>query len=320
MVALALALVSGVAWGFSDFFAGLRSRRLPVTTVVLLVVTGGAASSFVVALVGGPEWPGWPIVWPGVLAGVASLATFMMFYKALAIGPMSIVAPIGGMYPIVPVVVGLVLGERPGTIQFAGMVFVLAGVAAATYTSPGATTRRITKAAVLLAAGAALAGGVVLIGVERAAQQDPYWGIVLMRSTAAAGVAAYLAASRLRRRVRRREGGTESLTPGVDGGNGPGDSASPEMPGQSGSSQSPAALRLADVPALLGIGTLDTFATGLFGYAATLGYLSLIAVISSLFPLITVGLAKVFLGERVQPHQNVGVAAALAGAAMIAVG
>jgi drug/metabolite transporter (DMT)-like permease len=319
MVALTLALVSSVAWGFADFFAGLCSRRLPVTKVVLLVVVGGAVSSLVVGLIAGAEWPGWPIVLPGVLAGIASLAAFTSFYSALALGPMSIVAPIGGMYPIVPVAVGLAVGERPSAVQITGMVFVLAGVVAATYTSPGATTQRVTRAAVLLAAAAAVASGATLIGISRAAAEDPYWGIVLVRSTAAVGVAVYLASRYVRA---RRQSSADLGQTGRDGlaGGSARDPARGSISGPAGSAARRSPLRLQDVPQLVGIGALDTFATGLFGYAATFGYLSLVAVMSSLFPLITVGLAKLVLGERVQPHQNAGVIAALAGAAMIAAG
>jgi drug/metabolite transporter (DMT)-like permease len=76
----------------------------------------------------------------------------------------------------------------------------------------------------------------------------------------------------------------------------------------------------ADAAALVGIGALDTGATGLFAVASTIGYLSVVAVIASLFPVMTVILARVVLGERIARHQEVGIAGALAGVALIAVG
>ncbi len=78
--------------------------------------------------------------------------------------------------------------------------------------------------------------------------------------------------------------------------------------------------RPAQAPLLLGIGALDTVATGLFAVATTFGYLSVVSVIASLFPLGTIALARLALGERIQPHQNVGVAAALCGVALVALG
>jgi drug/metabolite transporter (DMT)-like permease len=292
MIAIGLALVSSVAWGFADFFAGLRSRRLPVTSVVLFVLAGGTASSFIAALIGGAAWPGPVILLPALLAGLASLTAFLSFYRALALGPMSIVAPIGGTYPIVPVAVGLALGERPTALQLLGMVLVLAGVILATYTSAGSSTRRVGRVAVALSVTAALASGAALIGISSAAAADPYWAMVLVRGTSATLVTAFLLSRWFAARGRR------------------------------GADSRPArhVVCARDVAVLLAIGTLDTFATGLFGYAATFGYLSVIAVITSLFPLITIGLARATLGERVQAHQNVGTAAALAGVALIVLG
>jgi drug/metabolite transporter (DMT)-like permease len=67
-------------------------------------------------------------------------------------------------------------------------------------------------------------------------------------------------------------------------------------------------------------GTLDCGATGLYALANTKGALSIVAVVGSLYPVMTVVLARVVLGERIRPVQGAGVAAALAGVAMIAGG
>jgi drug/metabolite transporter (DMT)-like permease len=67
-------------------------------------------------------------------------------------------------------------------------------------------------------------------------------------------------------------------------------------------------------------GTLDCGATALYAVANTKGALSIVAVVGALYPVTTVVLARVVLGERIRPIQRVGVAAALAGVAMIAGG
>jgi drug/metabolite transporter (DMT)-like permease len=67
-------------------------------------------------------------------------------------------------------------------------------------------------------------------------------------------------------------------------------------------------------------GTLDCGATALYAVANTKGALSIVAVVGSLYPVMTVFLARVVLGERIRPVQRVGVVAALAGVAMIAGG
>jgi len=73
-------------------------------------------------------------------------------------------------------------------------------------------------------------------------------------------------------------------------------------------------------PLIAGVGLTDTAANGLFAVATTLGFLSLVSVIGSLYPVVTVVLAYVVLHERIARHQKLGVAGALLGVAMIAGG
>jgi len=74
------------------------------------------------------------------------------------------------------------------------------------------------------------------------------------------------------------------------------------------------------LPALVVIGFCDVGANMLFSLAATQGYLSVVSVLAALYPVVTVVLAAVLLHERVAPTQRLGVAGALAGAAMITAG
>ena len=72
--------------------------------------------------------------------------------------------------------------------------------------------------------------------------------------------------------------------------------------------------------ALAGIGLLDLGANALYNHASTIGELSSVSVASSLYPVVTVMLAALLLGERVQGIQRAGVVVALAGVLMIAAG
>ena len=72
------------------------------------------------------------------------------------------------------------------------------------------------------------------------------------------------------------------------------------------------------LPFIVVVGLLDTGANGLFALATTHGYLSLVAVLGSLYPVVTVLLAFGMLRERIAPHQMAGAAATLAGVALIA--
>ena len=318
MAAIVLALLASLGWGLSDFLGGLRARSLPLRAVVAGMLCGGLLIAALAALLRGTGYPGNEILLPGVIAGCGSVIAVSSLYKALAIGSMSVVAPISAAYPIVPVVYGLVTGERPSTLQFVGMALIFIGVVVASYIRGPAPAVAGTEAAVggagegavaivplpdvgegivervrrdasahrprtLASVGfaviAALASGVVLTALSSAADTDPYWGLIVMRAVALTIMLIVVAV------------------------------------GRSGFGVSPP-----QTPALFGIGALDTVATGLFGVATTYGFLSVVSVIASLFPLGTITLARLVLRERIQPHQSVGVAAALAGVAAVALG
>ena len=75
-----------------------------------------------------------------------------------------------------------------------------------------------------------------------------------------------------------------------------------------------------DLRALLGVGALDITANTLYAVASTHGLVSLVAVLASLYPVVTIALARVVLGERVRRTQRGGIVAALAGVALISAG
>jgi drug/metabolite transporter (DMT)-like permease len=76
----------------------------------------------------------------------------------------------------------------------------------------------------------------------------------------------------------------------------------------------------ARLPALAAIGALDVSANALYAYGSTRGLLSIVAVLGSLYPVVTVLLARAVLHERVRPVQDAGILAALLGVALIAGG
>ena len=82
----------------------------------------------------------------------------------------------------------------------------------------------------------------------------------------------------------------------------------------------PLAARRNDIPVLATVGTLDIGANALFALASTEGLVSLVSVLGSLYPLTTVALAAVVLGERPHRVAQIGVATALAGVVLIAAG
>lgn len=179
MVAIALALAASLAWGCSDFLAGIKTRELAVVWVLLVSQATGLVLATAAALAGGEPLPGGDAVLWAAGAGVAELIGFAALYRALAVGSMSIVAPLSACAAIVPVVVSLASGDAPTTVQGLGMALALAGAALAA-AEPGG--RR--AAGVGLAVLAAFAFGLFFVGMDQAADDGALWAVAVNRAAA----------------------------------------------------------------------------------------------------------------------------------------
>ncbi len=282
MEGLSLALCASLFWGVADFIGGLQSRRIALLHVLLVSQAIGLAVLLVVLVISVHGPPAAVRLVPAALAEIAGVAGLAAFYRALAIGTMSIVAPIAATGVCIPVVVGIAGGEHPASLQLAGIVATIAGVVLASreqHPDPGSAGARAARVSIVLALAAALGFGSFAVGIRSSAQADVLWALVASR---AAGVAVLALAYSLRRPERGI--GRTGLVP------------------------------------LTVMGILDLTATGAYAIATRHGLLSAVAVAASLYPLVTVTLARVLLGERVRRIQELGIAAALAGIAMIAAG
>jgi drug/metabolite transporter (DMT)-like permease len=127
-MAAILALSAAVAYGVGDFLGGVAARRVPPTAVVLWSHIVGLGMLVTLApLVGGEVTPRALAVGAG--AGVLGGAGVALFYRGLAVGAMSVVAPVAALLSAaVPVVVGLATGERPSTAALAGIALALGAV------------------------------------------------------------------------------------------------------------------------------------------------------------------------------------------------
>jgi drug/metabolite transporter (DMT)-like permease len=192
---------------------------------------------------------------------------------------MGVVAPISATAAVVPLVVGVAGGDRPGELQYAGIALALVGVVLASREEVGGRIGGPVARGAGLALLSALGFGLFFVGMDRASDEDVAWAIVLNRATS---VTVLLAAFALVR--------------------------------------PPLAVRRADLPVLGLIGALDISANAMFAVASTEGLVSLVSVLGSLYPLTTVGLAAVVLGERPHRIAQAGVVLALAGVALIAAG
>jgi drug/metabolite transporter (DMT)-like permease len=282
MLAAVLALASSLSWGLSDFLGGLQSRRNHVLAVMLLSQALALAILVAAVLAGAPtEHDAASTAWAASV-GLLGLLGLLAFYRALAIGTMSIVAPISATGVAIPVLVGLASGERPGALQGAGIALACGGVVLAAREAPSddVEARRASRASIGLALIAAVGFGTFFAGIDRAEETgDVAWVLLAART---ADVALLVTAALVVR---------------------------PAIP------RAPVTLA-----AIAAVGVFDLLANLLFVLATGRGLLSVVGVIGSLYPAVTVILARFVLHERLSRTQNAGVLITLAGVVALAAG
>ncbi|HEY7691075.1 MAG TPA: DMT family transporter [Gaiellaceae bacterium] len=191
-----LALAASASWGVSDFLGGLKTRTVPLLRVLAISQPAGLVLLGAIVLIRWQAPPhGLAILW-AVLAGFGGAIGIGALYKGLAVGSMGIVAPITATSPLVPLTVGLARGERPSTIQLAGMAVALVGVAFAGWEKGAPGERRRAGAGVGLALLAAVTFGSSQVGLDAASNADPYWGTFIVRLASCALVLAALLLTR----------------------------------------------------------------------------------------------------------------------------
>jgi len=282
MTAIAIALGSSLLWGISDFMGGLKSRTFAATIVLVVTYLTSltAMAIFVAARGEGP--PGSEAILAGLGAGLFGIVGLTAFYRGLAIGTMSIVAPIASTGVALPVLVGLASGDQPGLLRSIGLVAAIVGVVLASrQKSDGETDARLQRQSIMLAIVAGLGFGTYFTLAEVSSQGDVGWALLLSRIAATPFIAVF-AVLALRRGARGPRG--------------------------------------RDLLVIALIGLIDLGANALYNVATTIGELSTVAVASSLYPVITVLLAASLLGERVRGLQRAGVVVALCGVVLIAAG
>jgi drug/metabolite transporter (DMT)-like permease len=196
MVPVALALGASLAWGASDFLAGLKTRRLALLWVLLVSQATGLVLVLTAALVLGEPLPGRDAAVLAACAGVAELVGFAALYRALAIGTMSVVAPISAMAALLPIMVSLADGTAPTTAQGAGMALALAGAMLASIVVGESGSGRRAATGVGLAVVAALGFGAFFVGTDLAADDGALWAVAINRAVAVSVLLCIVAALR----------------------------------------------------------------------------------------------------------------------------
>ncbi|HLK77655.1 MAG TPA: DMT family transporter [Streptosporangiaceae bacterium] len=280
-----LGLAAAVLYGGGDFLGGMATRRVHVLTVLTMVETAAVIVAVAVAVLsGGPaSLPG--LAW-GFSAGAVGGLGLIVFYAGLAAGPMSVVAPVSGLVAtVLPVAVALAGGEHPGAGVYAGALLCLVAIVLAS-AAPG--TDRKTSGTVARAIGYGTASGIAFglffLLIRNAGESGEVWPVAAGRIGELAVVLA--AAAVLRPGLRN------GLRGGITGG-----------------------VPLAAVSA----GVIDVIANLCYVAATRTGSFGLAVVLASLYPGVTVLLARVVLGERLRWIQRVGLGLAAFGVILVTI-
>jgi len=275
LFAAALALAAAASWGFGDFFGGLKSRSLNPVAVLIVAQPIGLTLLAIWVAVRGQGPPGSSVLW-ACLAAVLGTTGLIAFYKGMAAGALSIVAPIAGAGAAIPVIWGLAHGDHPSGYQELGFAAALIGVVLASFERRPEAAR--LAAGVGWAAIAMVAFGAYYIPMHEASHGDFLWAAFVFRLTSTTLIAAAWLVLR------------------------------------------PPSARRADLPVLASIGILDTGGNVFFAAASAKGLVSVVSILASLYPVVTVLLARAVLHERVHRSQELGIVLALAGIVLISAG
>ena len=283
MTSVFLALVTALLFGVASYLGPVLSRSHSPSAVLAVgqVAAVGAAAVFLLA--GSARVPDSRSLLLGVLAGAANGLALTSMFEAARFLPISIMAPIGATGGAVPVVVALLLGERPHALQLTGIPLAVVGVVLVAArrggrSGVGAHTA-LRPVGLWLAASWAVFYGTFLSLFAEASEDGEAWAAFDSR------VALLMTALAL---------------PLLRG-------ASLRLPWS--------AVPLAAVNGLLILGGVITY-----GLATAAGLVSVVSVLATLSPVVTVALAVVLLRERLARWQQVGLVAAVVGVVLLAAG
>ena len=276
-----LGLAAAVLYGSGDFLGGMATRRAHVLTVLTLVETTGVIVALAAAVMSSGPASLAGLTW-GASAGLVGGLGLIIFYTGLAAGPMSVVAPVSGLVAtILPVGVALAEGERPGAGVYAGALLCLVAIVLASAAGDSGPARQPGRLGRAIACGTAsgVSFGLFFLLIRNAGQSGELWPVAAGRIGELAAVLA--AAAVLRPGLPRGVGGGITL-------------------------------------AAAGAGAIDVLANICYVAATRTGAFGLAVVLASLYPGVTVLLARVVLGERLRWVQRVGLGLAAIGILLVA--
>jgi drug/metabolite transporter (DMT)-like permease len=290
-VVIVFALAAAILYGSADFLGGAATRQSRALSVAALSVPAGALVMLLAAAAAGGPVPTAGLGW-AIAAGAFGAAGLLAFYTGLAVGPMSVVAPVSALVStVLPVGVAVASGERLGARVYVGvavclMAIVLVSLERGAWPARGGdqgADRWLRQRAALRGFGYGIVCGtlfgIFFVCLRFAGSSGVFWPVAIARLGNCAVVLA--AAVLVRAKPLGREAGGRVLG------------------------------------AAIVSGVLDSTANLFYVLATRAGLFGIAIVLTSLYPGITVLLARVVLRERMHLIQQVGLLCAAVGVILV---
>lgn len=314
MLTVLLGLSGALVYGAADFLGGLASRRLRAVAVSAVAAAVGIVPLLVgLVLVGGVfSWPG--TVW-GLVAGASGGVGVLLLYRALAIGPMSVLSPLTAVFAaVVPVLVAVLRGTDLSPLAVAALVVAVVAVVlvAAVRDTSGA---RVTAVGLVTAAVAGCGFGGIVLAYDLTPADSGVAPLVVARllQTVLLGTAAVVTGRSLRTGGTVHAGGAAHAG-GSDAGSEAAGAAGAGSAGDAAAPPRPWSRRVVLVVAACGV--LDALANVFIQAALHTSddpvTLPVVSVLNALYPVGTVVLAGSVLRERLSGAQWTGIVLAFA--------
>ena len=297
MLTAALGLTGALIFGSADFFGGLAARRISPLLATAIAAFAGLVVLIILLPVIGGTWSESAVFWGGI-SGVTGALAISLLYACLAVGPMSILSPLTAVVSaVVPMTFGLLQGDRFAPIGYWALGLALVAVVLVGFVpEKGAVRPSIT--ALLMAVGSGAMIGAFMILIAQTPDDSGLVPLVMNRAVNGTIMFAAVGVLALVTRARRAQAGV--------------------VPGQTGTSRRSVTLRAGILLALL-CGVVDVVANFLLLLGIRAGDLSVMSVLTAMYPAGTILLAAVVLKERIAPVQWAGLVLALAAAGMLAI-
>ena len=287
MLTAILGLLTAVTYGAADFFAAIASRKIRVVEVTALAsLSGLIVLTILLPFMGGVFSPD-AFFW-GLMGGLSSVVALLCLYASLALGPISIISPLGALVSaIVPAVIGVsFLGESFTVLGWLAIAIALVAVVLVGFV-PGENVTLPKPRAIVLAIGAGIGIGIAVSSLARSPHDSGIAPIIIMRTTAALLLGAVVLITALR----QKKSNTDST-------------------------RTPISSKV--LLTIVGAGALDAGANIFFTLASRTGSLTVVGVLTALYPLGTILLARLVLKEHVATTQKIGIALTLTASLLLA--